>query len=155
MAAARKPDPTQMYTAGAPIRMQKPKSKRTQKSTTVEIVQEINPAHGFVKFLREQAVVGLAVGFIIGAQAQVLVRQLVDSFVNPIFTLFFGEELKKRTFVLSFDGNDVDFGWGAFVYALVNFLFVIFAIYLFIRIFRLDKLDKPKEKKTVVHKIIP
>lgn len=41
---------------------------------------------GFVTFLREKAVVGLAVGFIIGQQAQGLIKQLVDSFSKPIFT---------------------------------------------------------------------
>lgn len=135
---------TRVVTTG-PVRIEQPRSKRQQKTDLVEIVQEVNPASGFVNFLREQAVVGLAVGFIIGTQAQTVVKQLVASFVDPLFTLFFGKELSERTFTLTFHGRTADFSWGAFVYMLLNFLFVILAIYVVIKFFKLDKLDKPKK----------
>lgn len=146
----------QDVTSGSPIRLQKPKSSRHRHPKTVEIVQEINPASGFIEFLRGYAVVGLAVGFIIGVQAQVVVKDLVSSFINPMFTLLFGQQLSTRSFSITLNGRTADFAWGAFFYALVNFLFVIFTIYVFMKIFKLDKLDKPKDKdKPIVHKIIP
>lgn len=144
----QQPDITHVVASGATIRIQQPKSTRgKQKSPVVEIVQEVNPASGFINFLREQAVVGLAVGFIIGTQAQGVVKQLVSSFINPLFTLFFGEQITSRTFSMTFDDRTVNFEWGAFFYVLLNFLFVILAIYIVIKFFKLDKLDKPKDAK--------
>jgi large-conductance mechanosensitive channel len=102
-------------------------------------------AKGFVNFLREHAVVGLAVGFIIGLQAQTFMRQLVDSFVTPMLTFLLGNDLIKKQFVLHKDGATLAFTWGQFVYAFVNFLFVVLVVYLLVKLFRLDKLDKPKK----------
>ncbi|HSH55870.1 MAG TPA: hypothetical protein VK983_03520, partial [Candidatus Limnocylindrales bacterium] len=52
----------------------------------------------------------------------------------------------KRTFTLHLWKNSADFGWGGMVYALLNLLFVLGVIYALIKIFKLDKLDIPKEK---------
>lgn len=101
--------------------------------------------NGFVSFIRENAVVGLAVGFVIGAQVQSVVKQLIASFVDPSFTLLFGQALSQRTAVFHFNGHTADFAWGSFAYVLIDFLFVLLAIYLIIKILKLDKLDKPKK----------
>lgn len=100
---------------------------------------------GFISFLRENAVVGLAVGFVIGAQVQSVVKQLIASFVDPLFTLLFGKALSQRTATFHFNGHAADFAWGSFAYALIDFLFVLLAVYLIIKILKLDKLDKPKK----------
>lgn len=150
MARSRKrPSATvQTITPGTTIRFEEPSSDRKAKpNPAVVVVQEVNPVGGFVEFLREHAVVGLAVGFIIGLQAQTLVKQLVDSFIAPILQVFFGQALQKRTFVVHADGQAVPFGWGAFVYALLDFLFVLATIYMIVKFFGLEKLDKPKKKK--------
>ena len=106
------------------------------------------PVGGFVTFLREHAIVGLAVGFVIGSQVQALVKQGTDSFINPLFQLLFSgnKSLTSRTFTLHFGGRHANFAWGAMTYALLDFLFVLAAIYVTIKIFSLDKLDKKKEK---------
>lgn len=98
---------------------------------------------GFVHFLREKAVVGLAVGFIVGQQAQGLIKQLVDSFINPWLNIIVGSKLQDRHAVVAGE----TFAWGKFVYVFVNFLLVLFAIYFIIKFFKLDKLDLPKEVK--------
>jgi large conductance mechanosensitive channel protein len=103
------------------------------------------PMHGFVKFLRERAVVGLAVGFIIGLQAQTLMKQLVDSFLTPLLNLVLGEVNKKVT-VLSLGDKTATFAWGKFVYSLVAFLFVLLAIYVIIKVLKLDRLEKSNKK---------
>ncbi len=111
---------------------------------TDDIVKE--QVSGFVQFLREHAIVGLAVGFVVGAQSQAVVKQLITSFIDPAFKLFFGGvELSKRTFTLHLWKNHADFGWGAMAYALINLLFVLAVIYALIKIFKLDKLDAPKK----------
>ena len=107
------------------------------------------PVSGFVLFLREHAIVGLAVGFIIGTQVQTVVKQLTDSFINPLFALLFSgnKSLAARTFTLHFGDRHANFGWGAVAYTLLDFLFVLIVLYAMIKIFSLDKLDKVKEKK--------
>lgn len=104
---------------------------------------------GFVDFIRTQGVVGLAIGFVIGTQAKVLVDQLTMSFVNPLLGLIVGtgEGLNQKTFSLTFDGNTANFAWGAFLYALINFLVIAAIIYFTFKWLKLEKLDKPKDKK--------
>ena len=74
-----------------------------------------------------------------------MVKQLISSFIDPLFQLFSGgQALSQRSVVWHFDGRHASFGWGAFVYALIDFIFVAVAIYAIIKIFNLDKLDKQK-----------
>ena len=137
-----KPKP---LTTGTVIRFEEPKSDRSKPNIAQVVVQEVNPVGGFVNFLREHAVVGLAVGFVIGTQAQALVKTLVSSFIDPAFQLFFGTALSQSIVTWHFGGRAVNFTWGAFVYSLLNFLFVLAAVYAIVKIFKLDKLDKKPE----------
>lgn len=144
----RKPSTAQTVTTGTTIRIEQPASSRHKKpGVATVVVQEINPVSGFVGFLREHAVVGLAVGFAIATQAQALIKQLITSFIDPLYALLFsGGKLSTKTTTLHFHGRDAAFTWGAFIYTLIDFLFVLMAIYFIIKLFNLDKLDKPKEK---------
>jgi large-conductance mechanosensitive channel len=110
---------------------------------TNDLVRE--EVSGFVDFVREHAIVGLAVGFVIGQQAQGIIKQLISSFIDPAFQLFFGEKLTSRTFTLHFSDRSADFGWGGMVHVLLNLVFVLAAIYIILKVFKLDKLDKKKE----------
>lgn len=101
---------------------------------------------GFVSFLRERAIVGLAVGFVVATQVQGVVKQLIASFLDPLSTLLFGTKLSTQTFTLHLHSRSADFGWGAFVYSLVTFLLIVASIYAIIKLFKLDKLDAPKDK---------
>lgn len=121
------------------------KSKSNKAKVTRLVSSDINPANGFIGFLRENAVVGLAVAFVIGAQVQVLVKQLIASFIDPLSQLIFGQALSQRSLALHYHGRTADFSWGSFVYALMDFLFILLVIYLIIKILKLDKLDKPKK----------
>ena len=101
---------------------------------------------GFVNFIREHAVVGLAVGFVIGTQVQSVVKQLIASFIDPLTKLLIGNKLSTETVTIRWNGRDAAFGWGAFVYALIDFLVILGVIYLVVKMFKLDKLDKPAGK---------
>jgi large conductance mechanosensitive channel len=102
-------------------------------------------ATGFVNFLRDYAVVGLAVGFIVGQQANAVMKQLVASFVDPWLQVMFGKDLNDRYGTVHHGTTPIKVPWGAFVYTLVEFFVVVLVIYLFIRILHLDILQKPKE----------
>jgi large-conductance mechanosensitive channel len=142
-------NPAQVVTTGTTIRIEQPKSSRHQKpKVTVVMAQDYNPVGGFVSFLREHAIVGLAVGFAIATQLQAVIKQLISSFINPLYGLLFnGQQLSSNTATFHWHGRQEQFGWGAFVYTLIDFLFVIAVIYVAIRVLHLENFDKPKEAK--------
>ena len=141
-------DATRVVTNGSTIRIEQPRSSRGRKSNVSVIVgSDLNPVNGFVDFLREHAIVGLAVGFAIGTQAQSLVKQLTDSFISPLLSLFIKGSLQSKESVLHLGARTSQpFTWGKLIYAFINFLFVLAVIYVIIKLFKLDKLDKPKTK---------
>jgi large conductance mechanosensitive channel len=102
---------------------------------------------GFIDFLREQSVVGLAIGLVLGTQAKALVDQLVLSFMNPLIGLLLPGEgtLKQKTFELTLNGKTAQFGWGAFVSSFITFVIVAAVVYYVFKGLRLDKLDKQKD----------
>jgi large conductance mechanosensitive channel len=130
--------------------IQSPASSNTSQSTRRQRVKVVSkgltqPVSGFTAFLRQNAIVGLAVGFVVGTQVQGVVKQLIASFIDPLSALLFGGvALSTRTFTLHFNHQYANFGWGSFVYALMDFIFVLIVIYAIIKLFKLDKLDKPK-----------
>ncbi|MET1033344.1 MAG: MscL family protein [Candidatus Saccharimonadales bacterium] len=102
---------------------------------------------GFMGFLREQSVVGLAIGLVLGTQAKVLVDQIIASFINPIVGLLLPGQgtLKDKIFTVNWNGKTAQFGWGAFVLSLLTFVIVAAVVYYVFKGLKLDKLDKKKE----------
>ncbi len=101
---------------------------------------------GFMTFVREQGVVGLAVGLVLGTQVKTLVDQIVASFLNPLLGLILpgGGTLAQKTFSLTLFGKTADFGYGAFIAVLISFLAVAAVVYFIVKGLRLDKIDKKK-----------
>ncbi len=130
------------------MRMQTPNTKHRRKNTNI-----INPKNvvqgefvsGFLDFMRNHAVVSLAVGFVIATQVQALVKQMVDSFITPTAQFFFKNALVNDNLTIHLQGRNVVYDWGIFVNDFINFLFVLLAIYLIIKIFKLEKLNKSKD----------
>jgi large-conductance mechanosensitive channel len=144
----KKETDVQQIAAGTTIRFTPPKSRRQPKPPVVKtVVEEVNPVGGFIEFLREYTVVTLAIGFVIATQVQGLVRQLVADFIDPLSKLFFGTALSDRTFTLHFHDRAANFAWGDLAGGMIDFVFVLFTIYVIIKIFQLDKLGKPGDKK--------
>jgi large-conductance mechanosensitive channel len=132
------------------IRFVTPKGQRKPKISVI-VGQEVpdmvtEQVGGFVSFLREHAIVGLAVGFVIATQVQGLVKQIISSLLDPISKLLFGTSLSEQSTTWHFRGRAADIGWGQILYTCIDFFFVVIAIYIIIRFFKLDKLDKPKDK---------
>lgn len=119
---------------------------RREVTVSIPVVKVPGPFQGFVDFVREQGVVGLAVGLVLGTQAKVLIDQIVASFINPLLGLLLpgGGSLVDKTFSLSMRGKTQDFTWGAFVSQLISFLAVAFLVYMIVHRLKLDKLDKKK-----------
>ena len=128
------------------VKIQSPKGSQRPHVSVIVNSDLSEPVHGFVNFLREHAVVGVAVGFIIGLQAQTFMKQLLDSFLSPLLDLLLGDVTSKQLKLVLGDKSAI-FAWGKFIYALVSFLFVLLFIYAIIKFLKLDKLDKPQVKK--------
>ncbi len=132
---------------------QKTEIKPSRVVSTKEVVVALpvvhvpKPFQGFINFVREQGVVGLAVGLVLGTQVKSLVDQLVASFVNPLVGLLLpgSGSLEQKVFHLSFNGKTAVFAYGAFVNVVISFLVVAAIVYFAVKGLKLDRLDKKKE----------
>lgn len=98
---------------------------------------------GFINFIRQQGVVGLAVGFILGGAITKMVTALVTDLIDPLVGLFIGGlNLKDNTLTI----GSVTFLWGDFVSVLIDFLIMSFIVYFGVKLLRLDKIDKKKKQ---------
>ena len=103
---------------------------------------------GFVDFVREQGVVGLAVGLVLGVAAKSVVDSLVQNIFNPIIGLLYGGgDLSTKYWCLKTTEGvcKSKLGYGSFMNALLSFLIVAATVYFVVKGLKLDKLDKKKE----------
>lgn len=100
---------------------------------------------GFLDFIREQGVIGLAIGFLLGGAVSKVVSALVTDIINPLLSFAFGstEGLKQAHIALV----DTKIMWGDFASVLIDFFIVAAVIYFGFKRLGFDKIDKPKEKK--------
>ena len=93
---------------------------------------------GFMSFIREQNVVGLAVGLILGTAAKGLIDVLIDKIFMPPLGLLLGstEGLKGWTIPLGNTGAAI--GIGEFLSVLIDFLVLALVIYIVIKALKLD-----------------
>lgn len=101
---------------------------------------------GFVGFMREQGVIGLAIGLVLGVQVKAVVDQLVASFVNPVLGLVMPGQgsLSVKQFTLTVGDKQAVFAYGAFLDVLISFFIVALVVYIMFKMLHLDKLDKKK-----------
>ena len=98
----------------------------------------------FINFIREQGVVGLAVGFILGGAVAKTVTAIVEDIVNPIVGILLNRfgDLKLATF----DYHGVVIKWGDLLSNIINLLIIAAVIYYGVKGLRLDRLDRKKEE---------
>ncbi len=103
---------------------------------------------GFLDFVREQGVVGLAVGLTLGLAAKGLVDSLVLNVINPVAGIFYGGggQLAEKSWCLKSvaDKCTNPLSYGSFLNALINFLIILAVVYFVVKKLKLDKLDKKK-----------
>ncbi len=97
---------------------------------------------GFMDFIREQGVVGLAVGFILGGAVSKIVSSLVDNVVNPLIGIILG---KVNLADMMLTVGSAQLKYGMFISTLVDFLIIAAVVYFGVKALGLDKLDKKKE----------
>lgn len=106
--------------------------------------KQTQPLSGFVDFIREQGVVGLAVGIILGASVKELVSSLVSDLINPIIGIFMGKIGSLKGAYISVGSAKIL--WGNFVNTFIDFLIIAIVVYFGVKLLRLDSLDKKKSQ---------
>ena len=114
----------------------------------------------FKEFIMRGNVIDLAVGVIIGAAFQAIIKSLVDDLVMPIISIFtkgvdftnmfivIGEG-EYDTLAAAQEAGAAVFAYGNFINAILNFLIMAFVIFVLVR--TINKLrDKAAKKEEVV-----
>lgn len=113
-------------------------------------VKVFRPLQGFVNFIREQGVVGLAVGLTLGLAAKSLVDSIVANIFNPIIgVLTGGIDLSNKVACLKSLNTPntcvTPMRYGRVLSDLISFLIVAFLVYIVVHGLKLDRLDKKKD----------
>lgn len=98
---------------------------------------------GFIDFIREQGVVGLAVGFILGGAVSKVVSSLVDDIIDPLLGVLLGAAGGLETATL--DLGIAQLRYGNFLTVLIDFAVIAAVVYFVVKGLGLDKLDKSKK----------
>ncbi len=93
----------------------------------------------FVTFIREQGVMGLAIGFILGGSVSKVVASLVQDIIQPAIGLIFGSTQGLKALHLG------PVMIGNFLAVFIDFMIVAAVVYFVFKKLKLDRLDKKKE----------
>lgn len=99
---------------------------------------------GFVDFIREQGVVGLAVGLVLGIASKGVVDSLVANIFNPLIGVITGGGSLASKAVCLNDSCSSKLGYGQVLSDLSSFIIIAFLVYFAVKGLKLDKLDKKK-----------
>ncbi len=96
---------------------------------------------GFADFIREQGVIGLAIGFILGGAVSKTVSSFVENVANPVIGILLGKvDLADKALTI----GTITLKYGAFISSIIDFLIIAAVIYFGFKGLRLDRLDKKK-----------
>ncbi|MGN1051178.1 MAG: large conductance mechanosensitive channel protein MscL [Acutalibacteraceae bacterium] len=84
----------------------------------------------FKTFIMRGNVLDLAVAVIIGAAFQSIITSLCDDLISPLLGMFGGLDFSKYVFTI----NGVDFKYGSFITAVINFIIMAFIIFLLVKL---------------------
>lgn len=97
---------------------------------------------GFLEFIREQGVIGLAVGFILGGSVSKVVTSIVTDLINPLLGVVLGSTKGLASAYVVVGGSKVLYGH--FLSILIDFTIVAAVVYIFVKSLKLDRLDRKK-----------
>lgn len=112
--------------------------KANEKMKKIKLIDE------FKTFIARGNVLDLAVGVIIGASFQNLVKSLTDNIISPILGCF--SEVDFNAYSLKI-GN-LDLKYGAFLTDIINFIIMAFIVFLLVKLMNKILIKPKKEEKT-------
>ena len=96
----------------------------------------------FKEFINRGNVVDMAVGIMIGAAFKAIVDSLVNEIISPLIGLVFKADFSSLALMIF----GVEFKYGAFIMAVINFLIIAFVLFLIIKLMNtLHSIGKKKE----------
>lgn len=98
---------------------------------------------GFIDFVREQGVVGFAIGFILGDSVKGVVSSLVADIINPLLSIFLGATGNLETYV--WEVGESSIMWGSFLSTVIDFIVLAAVVYFGFKKLGLEKLDRKKD----------
>jgi large conductance mechanosensitive channel len=99
----------------------------------------------FIQFIREQGIVGLAIGFILGGAVSRVVTALVGDIIQPLVGLALGQAKDLNSWMITI--GDAQIKYGDFIAVLIDFLIIAAVVYFIFKGFRFDRIDVKKEEK--------
>lgn len=93
---------------------------------------------GFITFIRERGVMGLAIGFVLGGAVSKVTTSLSTDILNPLIAVLFGGTDRLGDIMLG------TIAIGRFLAAILDFFILALVVYLIFKVLGLDKLDAPK-----------
>ena len=93
---------------------------------------------GFMTFIKEQNVVGLAVGLILGTAAKGLIDTLINKVVMPPLGLLLGSTKGLEGWTIPLGDTGAVIGIGEFLSVLIDFLVLALVVYIVIKALKLD-----------------
>ena len=123
--------------------MAEEKEKPTRKELASKGLSKVKGAgSGFIAFIKEQNVVSLAIGLVLGTAASGLVNSLINNIIMPPlgFLLFSADVIRGLEFVLGVTpaGEVAILHYGQFINDLINFLVLAFVVYFVVKLLKLD-----------------
>jgi len=95
---------------------------------------------GFINFIRERGVMGLAIGFLLGGAVSKVVTSLVTDIINPFVGLLLGAVGGLKSAYIKIGPAKIM--WGSFLSTLIDFTIIALVVYMGVKILRLDKPEK-------------
>ncbi len=114
---------------------------------TMPVIKVPRFLQGFVDFVREQGVVGLAVGLVLGFASKGVVDSIVNNIFNPVIgVLTGGDRLSTRFICIKSEAGECvsKIGYGQVLNDIISFLIVAGVVYFVVKGLKLDRLDKKK-----------
>lgn len=90
----------------------------------------------FKEFISRGNVLNLAVGVIIGAAFQSIVKSLTDDIISPVIGLIFKTDFKDMAIVVkeaTATEPELAIRYGAFITAVINFIIMAFVVFLIVK----------------------
>lgn len=108
------------------------------------MVKDVLKEHtnGFMEFVRERGVVGVALGLVLAGVVTKVVTSLLQDIINPLLGLFLGSTKGLANVSFTIFGATINIGH--FIAVLIDAFVVMLVVYILVKVLRLDQLDKKK-----------
>ena len=113
--------------------------------------------HGFRDFIKDQGLVGVAVGLILGTASGTLIKSLIDNMIMPPLGFILGsaDGLKGLSWSMGVtpSGQEAVLNYGTFLNDLVNFLVIALTVYMLIKVLSKIFGEDYSKKKQLMDKL--